>query len=162
MRARSGERISDLCNAHLTRPGKPLAFGHIGDTPFIGTPGNPVSLFVTFCLFARPFILRSQGVQEVQAPALSAQADFDWPKPEKRREFVHARFSVDAEGRPRVGIYGSRSSGVLSSAASPGGWATGADAGVILSAVTRRRSRPEGWKPWMVSIQRSRVNGPQG
>jgi molybdopterin biosynthesis enzyme len=43
------------------RPGKPLAFGRIGDTPFIGSPGNPVSLFVTFCLFARPFILRMQG-----------------------------------------------------------------------------------------------------
>lgn len=40
------------------RPGKPVAFGHIGNTPFIGTPGNPVSLFVTFLLFARPFILK--------------------------------------------------------------------------------------------------------
>jgi molybdopterin molybdotransferase len=103
------------------RPGKPLAFGHIGQTPFIGTPGNPVSLFVTFCLFARPFILRCQGQRETHVPALNAVADFDWLKPDKRREFVRARLSVDAEGAPRVAVYGSRSSGVLSSVA----WANG-------------------------------------
>jgi molybdopterin molybdotransferase len=103
------------------RPGKPLAFGHIGQTPFIGTPGNPVSLFVTFCLFARPFILRAQGVDEVRVPVLSAPADFDWPKPDKRREFVRARLELDADGTPRVSAYASRSSGVLSSVT----WANG-------------------------------------
>lgn len=103
------------------RPGKPLAFGHIGDTPFIGTPGNPVSLFVTFCLFARPFVLRCQGVEQVQVPALAAEADFDWPKPDKRREFVRAQLNMDGSGVPKVSVYASRSSGVLSSVA----WANG-------------------------------------
>ena len=103
------------------RPGKPLAFGHIGATPFIGTPGNPVSLFVTFCLFARPFILRAQGVADVRVPALSARADFDWPKPDKRREFIRARLELDIEGIARVSAFPSRSSGVLSSVA----WANG-------------------------------------
>jgi molybdopterin molybdotransferase len=103
------------------RPGKPLAFGHIGKTPFIGTPGNPVSLFVTFCLFARPFILRAQGVADVRVPALSARADFAWPKPDKRREFIRARLELDADGVPRVSAFPSRSSGVLSSVA----WANG-------------------------------------
>lgn len=103
------------------RPGKPLAFGHIGDTPFIGTPGNPVSLFVTFCLFARPFILRGQGADAVNPPALFARADFDWNKPEKRREFARARLRVDDSGQPVVSLYSSRSSGVLSSVA----WANG-------------------------------------
>ncbi len=103
------------------RPGKPLAFGHIGATPFIGTPGNPVSLFVTFFLFARPFILRAQGVADVHVPALSARANFDWPKPDKRREFIRARLEMDAEGTPRVSAFPSRSSGVLSSVA----WANG-------------------------------------
>jgi molybdenum cofactor synthesis domain-containing protein len=61
------------------KPGKPLAFGHIGATPFLGLPGNPVAAFVTFCLFARPFILRLQGVEDVmpiatRAPLLSAYA----------------------------------------------------------------------------------------
>ncbi|MCW8906375.1 MAG: molybdopterin molybdotransferase MoeA [Sedimenticola sp.] len=105
------------------RPGKPLAFGHIQGTPFIGTPGNPVSLFVTFCLFARPFILKSQGVGESQllpTPIL-ARADFDWPRPEKRREFARARIQPDEEGVARVSLYSSRSSGVLNSLT----WANG-------------------------------------
>ena len=103
------------------RPGKPLAFGHIGQTPFIGMPGNPVSLVVTFCLFARPFILRAQGLDDISVPALSALADFDWPKPDKRREFVRARLELAIDGTPRVSAYASRSSGVLSSVA----WANG-------------------------------------
>ncbi len=104
------------------RPGKPVAFGHIGDTPFIGAPGNPVSLFVTFCLFMRPFILKMQGVAgDVVPPTLMAQAGFDWPKPDKRREFVRARLETSVDGATRVLVYPSRSSAVLSSVA----WANG-------------------------------------
>lgn len=104
------------------RPGKPLAFGHIGETPFIGAPGNPVSLFVTFCLFARPFILRSQGVTEGVLPVpVMAKADFDWARPDKRREFARARLELDAEGKARVSVFPSRSSGMLSSLT----WANG-------------------------------------
>ena len=104
------------------RPGKPLAFGHIGNVPFIGTPGNPVSLFVTYCLLARPFILRSQGVSGSLVPrAVSAKIDFDWMQPDKRREFARARLDLDAQGEAWVSTYRSRSSGVLSSLA----WANG-------------------------------------
>jgi len=104
------------------RPGKPLAFGHIGDTPFIGAPGNPVSLFVTFCVFARPFILKSQGMTSDLLPMpIMAPAAFDWPKPDKRREFARARLDLDEQGQARVSIFASRSSGVLSSLA----WANG-------------------------------------
>ena len=104
------------------RPGKPLAFGHIGDTPFIGTPGNPVSLFVTFCIFARPFILKSQGMTEGLLPTpISAKASFDWPKPDKRREFARARLELDEHGQAQVTLFRSRSSGVISSVA----WANG-------------------------------------
>jgi molybdopterin molybdotransferase len=104
------------------RPGKPLAFGHIGETPLIGTPGNPVSLFVTFLLFARPFILRCQGVSEVKVQSLIGRAAFDWPKAEKRREFVRARLQrEETDGLPWIHLYPSRSSAVLSSVA----WANG-------------------------------------
>lgn len=105
------------------RPGKPLAFGHIEGTPFIGTPGNPVSLFVTFCLFARPFILKCQGVreEELAAAPILGKADFDWPRAEKRREFARARLDLDAQGEARVSLYSSRSSGVLNSLT----WANG-------------------------------------
>lgn len=106
------------------RPGKPLAFGHIGATrtPFIGNPGNPVSLFVTFCLFARPFILRMQGITgSVRPTAITAGAGFAWPRPGKRLEFQRARLEPGEDGRPRVSVYPSRSSAVLSSVA----WANG-------------------------------------
>jgi len=104
------------------RPGKPLAFGHIGKTPFIGTPGNPVSLFVTYCLFARPFILKCQGVSGDLSPAaVTAKVSFDWPRPDKRREFARARLELDDQGEPWVSVHHSRSSGVLSSLV----WANG-------------------------------------
>ncbi|MES9858632.1 MAG: gephyrin-like molybdotransferase Glp [Sedimenticola sp.] len=105
------------------RPGKPLAFGYIGDTPFIGTPGNPVSLFVTYCLFARPFVLKTQGVEgdELTPTPIMVKADFDWSKPDKRREFARAKMELDEQGEARISLYRSRSSGVLSSLA----WANG-------------------------------------
>ena len=104
------------------RPGKPLAFGHIGATPFIGAPGNPVSLFVTFLLFARPFILKSQGVDAGVLPLpFSVRAGFDWPQPNQRREFARARLEVNQQGERVAALYPSRSSGVLSSVV----WANG-------------------------------------
>ena len=103
------------------RPGKPVAFGHIGATPFIGSPGNPVSLFVTFLLFVRPFLLRLQGRADWRLQPMRAKADFDWPRPDKRREFQRARLEFDAAGEPRLTVHPSRSSGVLSSVT----WANG-------------------------------------
>lgn len=72
------------------KPGKPLAFGHVRDVPFIGLPGNPVSSFVTFVLFARPFILKRQGRNEDIQPQ-SMRADFDWLQSSRRREFMRVR-----------------------------------------------------------------------
>jgi molybdopterin molybdotransferase len=104
------------------RPGKPLAFGLVAGTPFLGSPGNPVSLFATFCLFARPFLLRMQGVEGELAPrAHRVRAGFDWPRPDKRREFQRARLVIGEDGVPTALVYPSRSSGVLSSVT----WADG-------------------------------------
>lgn len=103
------------------RPGKPVAFGHIGDTPFIGSPGNPVSLFVTFLLFVRPFLLRLQGRDDWRLAPMRCVADFDWPRPDKRREFQRARLTFGPQGEARVSVHPSRSSGVLSSLT----WANG-------------------------------------
>jgi molybdopterin molybdotransferase len=104
------------------RPGRPLAFGHIGDTPFIGSPGNPVSLFVTFCLFARPFILRMQGVAGDLTPIkLRARAAFELTKPLPRREYLRARLTQTDEGDPAVEVFPSRSSAALTSLT----WANG-------------------------------------
>ena len=103
------------------RPGKPVAFGHVSETPFIGTPGNPVSLFVTFLLFARPFIRKLAGLSEVLPRSIQATAGFEWNKPDKRREFHRARLEKQADGSDIVHVHPSRSSAVLSSTT----WANG-------------------------------------
>lgn len=98
------------------RPGKPLAFGHIGDTPFIGSPGNPVSLFVTFCLFARPFIRRMQGVAGTLTPqGRSLPAGFALERPVKRRDYRRARIDTGADGAPCIQVFASTSSAAITS-----------------------------------------------
>ncbi len=96
------------------KPGKPLAFGQIDDTPFFGLPGNPVSLFVTFCLFARPFILRMQGVEEVLPQTITVRAQFSHPKESTRQEYVRSRLSTN-EHDSAVTTFGQQGSGVMSS-----------------------------------------------
>jgi len=99
------------------KPGKPLAFGRVGEADFIGLPGNPVSAFVTFVMLVQPFLQRRIGLRDVLPLRREVPAGFDWPRVESRREFV--RVQLDAAGRavqhPRQG------SGVLSSCA----WADG-------------------------------------
>jgi molybdopterin molybdotransferase len=94
------------------KPGKPLAFGEVQQAFFIGLPGNPVSSFVTFLMFVRPFILRLQGVAGAIAPrAYSMRADFNWPKADKRNEFLRARIN-DNGG---LELFRNQGSGVLTS-----------------------------------------------
>jgi molybdopterin molybdotransferase len=102
------------------KPGKPLAFGEVrrgGPTPqgpayFIGLPGNPVSSFVTFLLVVRPVLLHLQGVVDWQPSGVPMRADFDWPKPDKRREFLRVRRNA-AGG---LDLFANQSAGVLTSA----------------------------------------------
>ena len=98
------------------KPGKPLAHGHVrredgGRADFIGLPGNPVSSFVTFVLLVRPFILRRMGVSDVAPKPYTVRADFDWPKPDRRREFLRVRRNADGG----VDLFANQSSGVLTS-----------------------------------------------
>lgn len=101
------------------KPGKPLAFGQVANgtaqpTFFIGLPGNPVSSFVTFLLFVRPFLLGLQGVTDdrVLRPArLAMRADFDLAKGDRRNEFLRARLN-DSGG---LDLFPNQSSGVLTS-----------------------------------------------
>lgn len=98
------------------KPGKPLTFGHFQGVPVIGLPGNPASTLVTFALLARPYLLRRQGVQQVQPLRFQVVAGFAWPQPGNRREYLRGRL----EGGRAI-IYRNQSSGVLRSAA----WAEG-------------------------------------
>jgi molybdopterin molybdotransferase len=103
------------------KPGKPLAYGRINDTAFIGLPGNPVSVFATFCLFVCPVIQIMQGRHWRKPLALPVRADFDWPKPDSRREFLRARLMTGADGETLVEIFPNQDSGVLTSTV----WADG-------------------------------------
>ncbi len=99
------------------KPGKPLAFGEVNagaarKAHFIGLPGNPVSSFVTFLIFVRPFLLRCQGVARVEPLAYPLRADFDWVKPDVRREFL--RVKLNAAGG--LDLFANQSSAVLTSA----------------------------------------------
>jgi molybdopterin molybdotransferase len=78
------------------KPGKPLAFGEVfrGDGSsawFIGLPGNPVSSFVTFLVAVRPVLLKLQGASELAPTPIAMRADFTWPRPDRRREFLRVR-----------------------------------------------------------------------
>ena len=117
------------------KPGKPLAFGAVrreategggdaGEALFMGLPGNPVSGFVTFLLAVAPVLRAIQGCGGAAGggadglpPAVMVRADFDWPSPDARREFLRARFN--AQGG--VELFPNQSSGVLTSAV----WADG-------------------------------------
>ncbi|WP_118178911.1 gephyrin-like molybdotransferase Glp [Paraburkholderia phosphatilytica] len=107
------------------KPGKPLAFGAVrregakagadaaqeSEAFFIGLPGNPVSSFVTFLLFVRPFVLRLAGVQTVAPRAVTLRADFTQSKGDRRNEFLRARINP-AGG---LDLYSNQSSAVLTS-----------------------------------------------
>lgn len=93
------------------KPGKPLAFGHVGGCAFIGLPGNPVSSFVTFLMMVRPFILATQGANTATPRRLALVADFDWVRPDVRREFLRGRISEQG----RVELFGNQGPAALSS-----------------------------------------------
>jgi molybdopterin molybdotransferase len=99
------------------KPGKPIIYGRVGEADFIGLPGNPVSAFVTFCLFVRPFLLKRMGAANVLYRAFPVEAGFVWAKPSARREFLRAKIQADGS----AAIYPNQSSGVLTSCA----WADG-------------------------------------
>jgi molybdopterin molybdotransferase len=103
------------------KPGKPLAFGGVrraegGAALFIGLPGNPVSSFVNFLLAVVPLLRVMQGADASVAHALprglALRADFDWPRADKRREFLRVRINADGA----LDLFGNQSSGVLTSA----------------------------------------------
>ena len=101
------------------KPGKPFAYGSIpragggaqGRCHVTGLPGNPVSSFLTFLLLVRPFLLTLQGATRVAPEPVQMRADFDWPRADKRREFLRARRNA-AGG---LDLFTNQSSGVLTS-----------------------------------------------
>ena len=94
------------------KPGKPFAYGRVGQAHVIGLPGNPVSSFVTFLLLVRPFLLKLQGVGSIVPFTQSLPAHFQWTRADTRREFLRVRRN-EAGG---LDLFANQSSGVLTSA----------------------------------------------
>lgn len=116
------ERLGNLSMWRLNiKPGKPLAFGLVNGAAFMGLPGNPVSVFATFYLFVVPAICQLQGRSWSKPRPVHLKSAFDWPRPDRRREFLRARIEEDENGQSVVNIYSSQDSGVLTSTV----WADG-------------------------------------
>ncbi|PZP36514.1 MAG: molybdopterin molybdenumtransferase MoeA [Roseateles depolymerans] len=93
------------------KPGKPFAYGRVGEAHYVGLPGNPVSSLVTFLILVRPALLQLQGATRVQPRRWRLPAGFSWARPDRRREFLRVR--VNDAGV--LELFPNQSSGVLTS-----------------------------------------------
>ena len=117
--------VSSLGQLNLWRvaiqPGKPLAFGMVGSTPWIGLPGNPAAALITALIIARPALLQAQGATGCGHHSLHIPALFDWKKARPRQQYLHARLVVQDNGQLHAEIHPKQSSAMLSAAS----WADG-------------------------------------
>ena len=103
------------------KPGKPLAYGKANGADFIGLPGNPVSAFVTFMLMGLPFLRVRMGLAATPLQPQIMVADFDWDRPDRRREFIRVKQQHTSSGQIVLTRWPNQGSGVMSSVA----WADG-------------------------------------
>mgnify|MGYP001161320628 CR=1 FL=1 len=97
------------------KPGRPVAFGQIGNTPFIGLPGNPAAMMVTFLRLARPALLRLAGAKDVTPRLYRVRAGFHYRKKERRREYVRVRLDTAKDGMLVAHKHPRSGAGVLTS-----------------------------------------------
>jgi molybdopterin molybdotransferase len=96
------------------KPGKPLAFGHLGGVPMIGLPGNPVSSMISFELFGRPAIQKMMGRPLTPRPQVTARIEDFYRKTDGRRHYVRVRVRREGE-EYRARLTGEQGSGILTS-----------------------------------------------
>jgi molybdopterin molybdotransferase len=99
------------------KPGKPLAFGHIGLTPLLGVPGNPVAAAVSFIVFGRPAIRKMLGHQLAEPRMVDVVTADGIDNRGQRRHYVRVRLEPTAGGPALARIAGEQGAGVLSSLA---------------------------------------------
>lgn len=97
------------------QPGRPLAFGRLGDTIFFGLPGNPVASLLTFMLFVRPTLWKLAGRRRLFPPTWQARTEEPLRKRAGRREFKRGVLGYAADGGWTVRTTGPQGSGILSS-----------------------------------------------
>jgi molybdopterin molybdotransferase len=113
--------VEQLGAIHLwklaVKPGKPTAFGHVCDIPFVGLPGYPVSALVTFMLIARPVILRLAGAkaESLRPQRFPVRSTFAFEKDHPRRQFIRVSLKDGTDGIPEAVIYRSQEANILSS-----------------------------------------------
>lgn len=97
------------------RPGRPLALGQVAGTPFIGLPGNPVAVMVTFMRFARPAILLLMGATDIAPNFFRVRAAFGYTKKRRRREWIRASLFTDTDGVLAARRFPREGAGILTS-----------------------------------------------
>jgi molybdopterin molybdotransferase len=95
------------------RPGKPLMFGHIGDTMTIGLPGNPVSTLVCAMIFVQPAIRRMLGMAEPRPYTVKARLAAPLPQNDRRQDYLRSTSEQDAHGALRVTSYEKQDSSMM-------------------------------------------------
>jgi molybdopterin molybdotransferase len=105
------------------KPGRPVAMGVIGGTPFIGLPGNPVASFVTFVHVVRPTILALSGARQEKLTPMPVRAAFSYKKKISRREYVRVSLRKGAHGTLEATKFPREGAGLLSSLADTDGLA---------------------------------------
>lgn len=96
------------------KPGKPIAFGRVGQALFVGLPGNPVSAMVTFELFVRPALRKMMGHRNLFRPQVQAVLEHDLGATGGRREYIRGRLRW-SEGKWLVRSTGAQESGMVAS-----------------------------------------------
>jgi molybdopterin molybdotransferase len=97
------------------KPGRPVALGTVAGTPFIGLPGNPVAVFVTFARVARALIARLSGEAWEPAASFPVRSDFAYKKKEGRREYVRVSLSRAEDGTLTARKHPREGAGVITS-----------------------------------------------
>ena len=97
------------------KPGRPIALGQVKGTAFVGLPGNPVAVMVTFMRIARPVILLLQGRTDIDPLLFRVRAAFNYKKKRGRREWLRARLVIGSDGALEASRFGREGSGILSS-----------------------------------------------
>lgn len=111
--------VQSLGNLHHWRvaikPGRPIAFGQVGSVPFVGLPGNPVAVMVTFWMFARPLLLTLAGADAVTPRRYRVPAGFGRRFKPGRREWLRAWLEPGDDGKLQAVCYDREGSGIINS-----------------------------------------------